>query len=48
MEQEVREILADYVAGRQSVLKQIEAGWEAQSRRPGPEEVDTWIGSGRS
>jgi plasmid stability protein len=47
MEQEVRELLEDFVAERRSVLEQIEAGWAAQSRRPTPDEVDSWIGTGR-
>jgi plasmid stability protein len=47
MEQQVRELLEDYVAERRSVLEQIEAGWAAQPRRPTAEQVDTWIGAGR-
>jgi len=47
MEQQVRELLEDYVAERRSVLKQIEAGWAAQPRRPTAEQVDNWIGAGR-
>jgi plasmid stability protein len=47
MEQEVRELLEDYVAERRSILDQIETGWAAQSRRPTPEEVESWIGIGR-
>jgi plasmid stability protein len=47
MEQEVREILEDFVAERRSVLDQIEAGWAAQSRRPTPDEIDSWIEAGR-
>jgi predicted transcriptional regulator len=48
MEQQVRELLEDYVAERRSVLEQIEAGWAAQPRRPTAEQVDTWIGAGRT
>jgi chromosome segregation and condensation protein ScpB len=47
MEQQVRELLEDYVAERHSVLEQIEAGWAAQPRRPTAEQVDNWIGAGR-
>ncbi len=47
MEQEVRDILEDYVAERTSVLKQIEVSWEAQVRRPTAEEIDAWIAAGR-
>ena len=48
MEQEVRELLDAYTAERQSVLLQIEARWAAQTRRPTAEEVDGWMGTGRS
>ena len=47
MEQEVRDILEEYVAERASVLKQIEASWERQSRRPTGDEIDAWIAAGR-
>jgi plasmid stability protein len=47
MEQEVRELLISRVAERRSVLKQIEAGWAAQTGRPTAEQVDGWIGVGR-
>ena len=47
MEQEVRDILEEYVAERASVLKQIEASWERQARRPTGEEIDAWISAGR-
>ena len=47
MEQEVRELLEIHIAERRSVLKQIEAGWEKQSRRPRAREVDSWIETGR-
>lgn len=46
MEQEVREMLEVYLAERRSILKQIEAGWEKQSRRPSAREVDDWIEMG--
>lgn len=47
MEQQVRDLLEDYVAERRSILEQIEAGWAAQPRRPTAEQVDNWIGAGR-
>ena len=47
MEQEVRELLEEYVAERASLLKQIEAGWERQPRRPSAREIDDWINAGR-
>lgn len=48
MEQEVRDLLEEYVGERAAVLRQIEASWEAQSRRPAAAEIDKWIASGRS
>lgn len=47
MEQEVRELLEGYVAERRAVLDQIEAGWQAQARRPTAAEIDTWMAVGR-
>lgn len=47
MEQEIRELLEDHVAERQSVLEQIEAGWSRQTRRPTAAEIEAWIGAGR-
>jgi plasmid stability protein len=47
MEQEIRELLEEYVMERSSVLKQIEASWARQSRRPSAEEIDSWINAGR-
>ena len=47
MEQEARELLEGYVAERQAVLDQIEAGWQAQTRRPTASEVDAWMAVGR-
>ncbi len=47
MEQEVRDLLEGYVAERRAVLDQIEAGWQAQSRRPTADEVDAWMAVGR-
>ena len=48
MEQEVRDLLEGYIAERRSVLEQIEAGWDDQTRRPTAKEIDTWIGVGRA
>lgn len=47
MEQEVRELLEEYVTERSSVLKQIEASWKKQKRRPSAREIESWIGAGR-
>src|SRR5438067_10907305 len=47
MEQQVRDILEQHVAERDSVLKQIEASWARQSRRPESNEIDAWITGGR-
>jgi plasmid stability protein len=47
MEQEVRELLDEYVTERSSVLKQIEPSWAKQTRRPSAAEIDSWIGAGR-
>ena len=47
MEQEVRVLLEEYVMERAAVLKEIEAGWKQQSRRPTGEEIDRWINAGR-
>jgi plasmid stability protein len=47
MEQEIRELLEEYATERSSVLKQIEASWARQSRRPSAKEIDSWINAGR-
>lgn len=47
MEQEVRELVNEYVGERLSVLDQIEAAWDKQTRRPTAAEVDNWIAAGR-
>lgn len=47
MEQEVRDLLEAHVAERASVLKQIEASWPKQSKRPSAAEIDAWIATGR-
>lgn len=47
MEQEVRDLLEEHVAERSSVLRQIEASWDRQSRRPSAAEIDCWIAAGR-
>ena len=39
MEQQVRELLEEYVADRGSILEQIEAAWVTQSRRPTAKQV---------
>jgi plasmid stability protein len=48
MEQEVRDLLETSVNERAAVLDEIEAGWEAQTRRPAANEVDRWITAGRA
>jgi plasmid stability protein len=47
MEQEVRELIEEHVAEREAVLRQIEAGWDEQRRRPTAAEVDRWLDIGR-
>ena len=47
MEQEVRDLLEGYVVERRAILDQIEAGWQAQTRRPTAAEVDSWMAVGR-
>jgi plasmid stability protein len=47
MEQEIRELLEEYAMERSAVLKQIEASWARQSRRPSAKEIDSWINAGR-
>lgn len=47
MEQEVRDLLEGYVVERRAILDQIEAGWQAQTRRPTAAEVDAWMAVGR-
>ena len=47
MEQEVRQLLEEYVAERASVQKQIEDSWSRQDRRPSAAEIDSWIKAGR-
>jgi plasmid stability protein len=47
MEEEVRQLLEEYVAERASVQKQIEASWSRQERRPSAAEIDSWINAGR-
>ncbi len=47
MEQEVRELLEGYDTEREAILDQIEAGWQAQSRRPTADEIDAWMAVGR-
>jgi plasmid stability protein len=47
MEQEVRDLLEEYVGERSSVVRQIEGSWETQARRPSAAEVERWISEGR-
>jgi plasmid stability protein len=47
MEQEVRDLIEGYVVERRSVLDQIEAGWNKQTRRPTATEIDAWMRVGR-
>lgn len=47
MEQEVRELLEEYLTERSAVLRQIEESWARQARRPSTEEIDRWINAGR-
>ena len=48
MEQEVRTIIGEYVGERQALLEQIESSWADQSRRPTAQEIESWIGIGRT
>jgi plasmid stability protein len=47
MEQEVRDLLEEYVGERSAVVKQVEASWESQSRRPSASEIEKWIAAGK-
>ena len=47
MEQEVRDLLEEYVGERSAVVKQVEASWESQSRRPSAKEIENWIAAGK-
>ncbi len=47
MEHEVREMIERHVGDRLAVIKQIEASWSTQSRRPTAKEVEVWITEGR-
>lgn len=47
MEQLVRDLLEEHAGDRASVLKQIEASYERQTRRPSASEVEAWIRHGR-
>ena len=47
MEQELRELIEGTVGDRLSVLRQVEASWARQARRPSAAESDRWIESGR-
>ena len=48
MEQEVRDLLEEYVGERAAVVRQIESSWQGQSRRPSAAEVERWISKGRA
>jgi plasmid stability protein len=47
MEQEVRELINEYVGERLSILNQVEAAWSKQARRPTAAEIERWIAAGR-
>jgi plasmid stability protein len=47
MEQEIRELLVEYAGERSAVVKQIEASWESQTRRPSAAELEKWIAAGK-
>ncbi len=47
MEQEVRNLLEQFTEERVSVVKEIEAAWDRQKRRPTAREVQSWINAGR-
>ncbi len=47
MEQEIRLLLVEYIGEREAVLREIEAAWKRQNRRPRAREVDLWIERGR-
>jgi chromosome segregation and condensation protein ScpB len=47
MEQEVRDLLEEYVGERAAVLRQIEGSWDAQTRRPSAGEIEQWISAGK-
>jgi plasmid stability protein len=47
MEQQVRDLLEEHAGDRSSVLEQIEASWNKQTRRPSAGEIDNWIATGR-
>lgn len=48
MEQEVRELLEAHVSERRSIIEQIEASWDRQTRRPTADEINEWISAGRA
>lgn len=47
MEQEVRDLLEEFVGDRTAALQQIEESWEKQARRPSAAEIDKWLTTGR-
>ena len=46
MERTVVALLEESAEDRLSALRQIEAGWQQQARRPEPGEIDGWIQTG--
>jgi plasmid stability protein len=48
MEQEVRNLIAEYVGERLALMDEIEASWERQARRPEARDIDEWIEDGRT
>ena len=47
MEQEVRAVLEQHVGDRVALMEEIERAWARQTRRPRPDEVESWIQAGR-
>lgn len=46
-EQAAGELFDGYATERRAVLDQIEASWQAQTRRPTAADVDAWIAVGQ-
>jgi hypothetical protein len=46
LDEQVLALLEEAAEDRLSALRQIEAGWHEQSRRPEPGEIDAWIQTG--
>lgn len=47
MEQQVRNLLEEYVGDRAVLLREIEAARANQARRPTADEIEEWIEAGR-